>query len=284
MRGSMWGFRSPERRLIDQFSRRLDRIEKTAPMKGGYARINPYAVNQHQGGRDYRLLIFHAESKAWFDKDAVNSSLCHMERCGLVRSGDVVFDLGCNVGFNAMWYALAAGPTGRVVAFDPFPWNALTCEFNARLNELDNVEVHQIGIGATEEFAEISLADARTAVRTGPRLLKTQLLPLQRFADRRPTVMKMDVEGAEYEISETDFAVFDRLRLCFMEFHPQYIRERGLAPEKCLANFSARGFTLRQHEPDGRIHVPGAPFGSDGFWMFRVATGSTGAGHAEFLS
>src|ERR1700730_18469952 len=40
---------------------------------------------------------------------------------GLVESGDVVLDIGANIGAHTLPLARLVGPAGRVVAFDPTP-------------------------------------------------------------------------------------------------------------------------------------------------------------------
>lgn len=44
-----------------------------------------------------------------------------LEFARLVRRGDVVLDIGANVGFYTLLAARLAGPHGRVLAFEPLP-------------------------------------------------------------------------------------------------------------------------------------------------------------------
>ncbi|HWZ58637.1 MAG TPA: FkbM family methyltransferase, partial [Gemmatimonadaceae bacterium] len=58
-----------------------------------------------------------------------------------VRPGDVVYDLGANVGFYTLLAARLAGPTGRVVAFEPVPRNLGYLRRHIALNQCENVTV-----------------------------------------------------------------------------------------------------------------------------------------------
>ena len=61
----------------------------------------------------------------------------------VVRSGDVVFDVGANIGLHSISLASFAGSGGKVYAFEPFRRNALLVALNAEINDLENIEVVQ---------------------------------------------------------------------------------------------------------------------------------------------
>lgn len=248
-----------KQRLIDEFQRELDAIEAKAPMTGSYERVTPYVIDQMQGGQHFEMLIFHRESQLWYDQKQLDWSFVHYERTRSIQPGDVVFDVGCNAGFTAAWYALAVGPTGKVHAFDPFPWNTLSTAYNARLNYLDNVEVHTVGIGQREEEIEISLRDAKISTISGDLMLPAKIRTLAQYADLKPSVVKLDVEGAEHDISLSQLERLKKVRLWMLEMHPEAISARGHDPRDTLRNFSKLGLPMRQNTPDGPAYALGEP-------------------------
>lgn len=53
--------------------------------------------------------------------------------------GTVALDVGANVGYHAVTMARRVGPTGRVVALEPDPFNFQLLPANLRLNGVSNV-------------------------------------------------------------------------------------------------------------------------------------------------
>jgi FkbM family methyltransferase len=136
----------------------------------------------------------------------------------LVQPGDVVYDLGANIG----WYSLLAGrrvgPAGKVVAFEPFIENAAYLERNAARNGLANVVVVPAAVGDEDGWAMFlahgSLQgrldkrgnDAPAKGRTGRDLDSRRRIPVPVLAldtwiaqaeQAPPSLVKIDIEGAE---------------------------------------------------------------------------------------
>lgn len=109
-----------EQKVLDEFSRELDMVARRVPMIKRYRRVRPYLREFTQAGIDFKIIIYHYESQKWFDQDFTDAVLVNAGECNLVKSGDTVFDLGCNSGFISAWLAKRVGAAGKVVAFDPF--------------------------------------------------------------------------------------------------------------------------------------------------------------------
>jgi FkbM family methyltransferase len=125
-----------------------------------------------------------------------------------LRPGAVFVDIGANVGFFSLIAARVVGDGGRVVALEPVPENVAAIRANARRNRL-RVDVLEVAAGATNGPTSLVLtrhpggavlasADAppdatgRIEVEgaTVDDLVAAGRLP-------RPSVVKIDVEGAE---------------------------------------------------------------------------------------
>jgi FkbM family methyltransferase len=59
----------------------------------------------------------------------------------MVRAGDVVYDVGANIGWYSLLAARGVGATGEVVAFEPSIVNAACVQENAATNGMGNVTV-----------------------------------------------------------------------------------------------------------------------------------------------
>jgi FkbM family methyltransferase len=130
---------------------------------------------------------------------------------GHLAEGDTFYDIGGNIGFFSLIAARRVGPEGRVYAFEPVPENAAAISRSARLNGFDTVNVFNVAVGSTNGRAELMLAHhigGATLASVGPppdlrgtievELVTIDMLIAQRGL-RPPTLVKVDVEGAEVE-------------------------------------------------------------------------------------
>lgn len=126
----------------------------------------------------------------------------------LMRPGDVFCDVGANAGYFSIGVARRA-PGVRVIAFEPQPTLARAIAVSAALNDLDNVLVFPTMLGARDGTAKLfvpSHSVHASAVPRAPRVraLTCPVRTLTELVDRRlvpwPTLVKIDVEGAELEV------------------------------------------------------------------------------------
>jgi FkbM family methyltransferase len=176
--------------------------------------------------------------------------------CSLVQPGDSALDVGANIGLYSLYLSRAVGPKGRVVAVEPDPDNIALLRSNLENNGCDNVIVLPCALGAEsgpvklfqveENRGNLSLADV---VGTG----RFVQVPMRRGDEAlaelglQPTVVKIDVEGAE------------PLVLCglgyeppvlLFEFDPSLLYALGHDPVEFLKSLVARGYRLDLIDPD----------------------------------
>jgi FkbM family methyltransferase len=160
--------------------------------------------------------------------------------------------LGCNAGFLTTWFALEV-PNGKVVAFDPYPWNAAATRAQAVLNGLHNVEVHAVGIGPRRADLTVSSTSSKTfnaekSAFFGGNKLRLRIEPLTTFADKLPTFVKIDIEGAEHELGPS--IVASGIQRGYVEMHPQFIEAGGGNPAAFLNQLRSGGFSVSPYGPD----------------------------------
>jgi FkbM family methyltransferase len=126
-----------------------------------------------------------------------------------LSAGDVFYDVGANVGFFSLIAARCVDPTGCVYAFEPVPCNAAAIKRNADLNNLENVHVFNEAVADRGGRADLNLAHhlggAVLAVSGEPPDMSgsmvVDVVALDDIVARRglrpPTLLKIDVEGAE---------------------------------------------------------------------------------------
>jgi FkbM family methyltransferase len=125
--------------------------------------------------------------------------------CEVVREGQVVFDIGANVGFYTLLASCLVGPRGKVFAFEPLPENVRYLERHLELNECGNAEVLSLAMSDRCGFASFSLSgnrfvgcldeqgELKVRVSSVDALVLEARLPF-------PDVMKIDVEGEELRV------------------------------------------------------------------------------------
>lgn len=129
-----------------------------------------------------------------------------------VHPGDVVYDVGANVGYFTIMTARLVGTEGHVYAFEPVPDNAAAVRHNVALNQMKQVTV--LPYAVSDEMGEGKLLLAHYSggssldtVGTPPDLkgeLMVPLTTLDMFVSQQdvpqPSFVKIDVEGAEINV------------------------------------------------------------------------------------
>lgn len=127
-------------------------------------------------------------------------------------AGDVFYDVGANVGFFTVIAARLVGEAGHVYAFEPVAGNAALIRRNAALNRFRNVTVVERAVSEHSGPGQLRLAhySGGAALATVPpppdaagivAVTLTSLDDAIRHEGRRqPSLVKVDVEGAEAEV------------------------------------------------------------------------------------
>jgi FkbM family methyltransferase len=123
----------------------------------------------------------------------------------LVRPGDVVYDLGANVGFYSLLGTRLAGEMGAVYSFEPLPRNLEFLRKHVAMNGLKNCDVIAAAVADFdgEMKFESSEAPATAHLSEGGdvavRVVRLDSL-VERGEIRPPSVMKIDVECSEVKL------------------------------------------------------------------------------------
>ncbi len=179
----------------------------------------------------------------------------------LVRSGDVVYDVGAHVGYWSLLFANAAAPDGGVYAFEPSPLSIA----RMRRNVQDHPAVRPVDAGASDVEGDAFLAErgseSRVVPAAGAHASRIRLVRLDDFVYRdghaAPTFVKIDIEGAAGACLAGALGVIERARpRLFVEVHHP---DELSAVERLLVT---RGYVLakverKQHYPWHVLATPG---------------------------
>lgn len=127
-----------------------------------------------------------------------------------VREGMTVLDVGGHIGYYTLLLAKCVGKSGRVFSFEPSPENFELLDRNIRLNHVTQVEALPLAVFSSKGISTITIPDggsnsggASVISQVGAREFQVETITLDNFcAERniRPEFIKMDVEGAEFNV------------------------------------------------------------------------------------
>jgi len=149
----------------------------------------------------------------------------------MIESGDVVVDLGANIGYFSLLFAKKVGPRGEVIAVEALPRLAERVRLHAALNDFDNITVINAAVAAKpmtltmfEAPGSNSGASTIRSDRGFPISCVVEGLPLTQLLSpdqqRRTTLIKCDIEGAELPVMHhllDNLANFPALRVVAVE-------------------------------------------------------------------
>jgi FkbM family methyltransferase len=172
-----------------------------------------------------------------------------------IQQGEVVVDLGANIGYYTVLFSRLVGSMGRVFAFEPDPTNFSLLRTNLVLNHCDNVTAFNVAVSAVNGRLELFRSDENKGDHriydSGdgriPIPVESVRLDdhLQRNNDRIDFI-KMDIQGAEGAALSGMLDILARnATLRFVsEFWPAGLRRAGTEPRQYLDGIHSLGFEL----------------------------------------
>ncbi|MBE9166043.1 FkbM family methyltransferase [Pleurocapsales cyanobacterium LEGE 06147] len=129
-----------------------------------------------------------------------------------LKPGGVFYDIGANIGFFSILGAKLVGHTGKVYAFEPVPDNAAKIHHNARLNNFSQITVIEKAVSGSMGEGQLLLTrniggHTLASVDRPPDVqgsMAVALVSIDELIAREeltpPTLVKIDVEGAELDV------------------------------------------------------------------------------------
>jgi FkbM family methyltransferase len=160
----------------------------------------------------------------------------------------IVVDVGANIGDFTLQSARLC-PRGRVIAVEPLSEHIRMIAVQALLNGVDNVTCVHAALGNREGEVDIHIdAGHSSAYWGGRKTERVRLTTLPRLIREvgidHVALLKLDCEGAEWDILRAAEEVLPQIQQICMEFH----RMRGRTPENLASWLRERGFEVR-HTP-----------------------------------
>jgi FkbM family methyltransferase len=199
-----------------------------------------------------------------------------------LKEGDVVLDIGANIGYMSLFFAQCVGTSGKVYAFEPEQENYQALLANIALNSAQNIMPQRQAATDVEKMLKLYLAQdnfgAHSTVFNDETLTdkyeEIQGAPLDTFVQKNQldkiALVKIDVEGAEYEVLQGMKQILKQQRpILIVELNDSLQRKRGLSfasiSEELKTEYDYQFFSTtesghliesQKHEFENSIFIP----------------------------
>jgi FkbM family methyltransferase len=181
-----------------------------------------------------------------------------------LKTGDTVIDVGANIGYMTLFCSWCVGSSGKVYSFEPEQRNYEILQEHLHLNNVSNVTPLQYA--ATHKATELRLYlalgnDGAHSTFYNPDTLTQEFetiqgVPLDSLLDtfhlQSLQVVKIDVEGAEYEVIQGMAKLLTHFRpVLIVELNNEAQRGRGLSAseikKRMLEQWNYQAFSLLEN-------------------------------------
>jgi len=145
-----------------------------------------------------------------------------------VRPGMRVVDIGANIGYFMLLLRSLVGSEGAVICVEPSPENLPELRRNIRINHFQNVQLHEVAVGAQAGTVGIRSGINGGVMSSPDAELSSPICRLDELVDQEVDFVKIDVDGYEGLVLEGCARLFDRCRpVVLLEVHPHLIGKLG---------------------------------------------------------
>lgn len=173
-----------------------------------------------------------------------------------VKAGDVVFDIGSNVGYYTVLSGKKVNATGKVYAFEPDKENAELLKKNIKLNKLSNVTSLPQAVSNKNETISFAYDDhnkgeSSIAYIDSQASYNVEATTLDSFCNKykihKINVMKIDIEGAEVLALQgaTEIVNKQKSLKLFIECNPSSLKHFGFSEVEFLKALDELGFRVQ---------------------------------------
>lgn len=191
----------------------------------------------------------------------------------ILGGGEVVYDIGANIGFYTILFSRLVGDTGKIHAFEPSLREFLNLSENISLNKLNNVVLNQLGIsnqtthatlnvmkdekfGAYNTLGKVTHHVVRDA-EINHEIIKLTTLDsyFENYSSKIPDLLKVDVEGVEKLVFLGGRSILesDDAPLIIVEICEETLKGTNSSSEEICQLLKQYGYFVFNLDEDGNI-------------------------------
>ncbi len=138
------------------------------------------------------------------------------------RPDPLIVDCGANIGMSAIYFKYLY-PQARIIAFEPDPEIMRVLERNVNTFQLENIELYERAVWDSETELlfqrDGSIAGRLVDEGAAGSVIPVRTVRLRDFLDQDVDLLKIDIEGAEYQVLQDCQDHLSRVAHVFVEYH-----------------------------------------------------------------
>lgn len=170
-----------------------------------------------------------------------------------IKNGDVIVDVGANFGLHTLLAGKILGDRGHIYAIEPIPSNIKLLKRNIRLNHFNSrITIIEAALSnSNDAYIEMSLPKEDVVVsasiaKVGNKVIKVKNMRLDDFIEGtgiKPNLIKIDVEGAEYEVLKGAENVLKKyMPILLVEIHTFALESFGASNDELIKFLQKFGY------------------------------------------
>ncbi|MBS1681420.1 MAG: FkbM family methyltransferase [Bacteroidetes bacterium] len=179
----------------------------------------------------------------------------HKSLYGLAKSGDIVFDVGANIGETTFNLARTVGTFGAVHSFEPDPYIFSKILKNYKLNTFVNISLNNFALGSdpSELCLSTPVEDNRGGTRIRPTDKSGNKVPVSTVdiyvsekQIKKIDLIKIDVEGFEHRVLLGAEATLNKFKpKLFIEINDDNLHEQGDSAKTLIEKLLNNGYKIQ---------------------------------------
>jgi FkbM family methyltransferase len=260
----------------------LNRIPRTLLIKIGYSKLGEFIIKKLKNNKSQKKCEIENGIKIYFDltnpltwelilkKDfETKVKNAFIEN---IKKGDTVIDVGANIGEFSLLASKIVGHGGRVFAIEPLPEICQKLKNNFLLNNFNNYNILKNALGKEVDKVNIykksdsgnigfieSVVDGKNLVKTND-IIEVETLDnvILKNQIKKVNMLKIDVEGFEYDVFLGGRKSLDKIENIICEIHTKYLHKKGIDESKIFSILEKNKFKIKileKLDKKGTIHI-----------------------------
>ena len=235
-------------------------------MAGSFIKKIAYSVlNLLNGNKGIRRTInrftirFPAEWSRFYEHNYEKENYEFLRR--IVKPGMHIVDVGAHLGLFSVACSQLAGPSAKIVSFEPTPGTYSVLTKTLELNHCDNVTPVQGAISDKEGEAVFYVSTiggcnsnslVKNKIESKLNEHTVTLFTIDQVVEKyslTPGLLKIDAEGAELDVLKGGRNTLQKFKpILILGLHPTFINQKGDTLEGIWDRLSEAGYEIRENE------------------------------------